>query len=86
MSEERSINLNNFIENPDLIEKNLISPENILPFGCYNLNEKEFEKVKNGNPIFAKCDRENIFLKYNEKIIAYGEKSGEQIKIKKVFL
>ena len=71
---------------PMLIEKNLISPENILPFECYNLNEKEFEKVKNGNPIFAKCKDGNIFVKYDEKIVAYGEKSGDQIKIKKVFL
>lgn len=86
MTEENSINLNNLIENPDLIEKNLISPENILPFGCYNLNENEFEKVKNGNPIFAKCNDANIFVKYDNKIVAYGEKSGDQIKIKKVFL
>ena len=86
MIEENSTNLNDLIENPDLIEKNLISPENILPFECYNLNEKEFEKVKNGNPIFAKCKDGNIFVKYNEKIVAYGEKSGDQIKIKKVFL
>ena len=86
MIEENSTNLNDLIENPDLIEKNLISPENILPFECYNLNEKEFEKVKNSNPIFAKCKDGNIFVKYNEKIVAYGEKSGDQIKIKKVFL
>lgn len=86
MIEENSTNLNDLIENPELIEKNLISPENILPFECYNLNEKEFEKVKNGNPIFAKCNDGNIFVKYDEKIVAYGEKSGDQIKIKKVFL
>lgn len=86
MTEKNSINLEDLIENPQLIEKNLISPENILPFECYNLNEKELEKVKNGNPIYAKCNDENIFVKYDEKIIAYGEKSGNQIRIKKVFL
>lgn len=86
MTEENSTKLNDLIENPQLIEKKLISPENILQFECYNLNEKELEKVKNGNPIYAQCKSKNIFVKYNNIIIAYGEKSGNQIKIKKVFL
>ncbi len=86
MSVENSINLNDLIENPELIKNNLISPENILPFECYNLNVEEFEKVKNGNSITAKCQKQNIFVKFDNKIVAYGEKSDNQIKIKKVFL
>lgn len=86
MNVDCSINLNNLIENPELIEKNLISPENMLPFECYNLNDNEYEKVKNGNPIMACCTKENLFLKYKNQIIAYGEKSENLIRIKKVFI
>lgn len=86
MNVEESINLNDLTENPDLIEKNLISPDNMLSFECYNLNEKEIERVKNGNPILAKCNNDKVFLKYNNQIIAYGEKFENQIRIKKVFI
>lgn len=86
MNVENSTNLNNLTENPELIEKKLISPENMLPFECYNLNDTEFERVKNGNPIAAHCNKENLFLKYNSQIIAYGEKSENKIIIKKVFI
>lgn len=86
MNVEDSINLNDLIETPELIEKNLISPDNMLPFECYNLSEYEIERVKNGNPIFAKCNNDKLFLKYNNQIIAYGEKFENQIRIKKVFI
>lgn len=86
MSVGNSVKLDDFVNNPELIEKNIISPENILAFECYNLNEAEFEKVKNGNPIFAKCNDGNVFVKHNNEIVAYGEKSGNIIKIRKVFI
>lgn len=86
MKVEDSINLNDLTENPELIEKNLISPDSMLQFECYNLSEKEIERVKNGNPILAKCNNDKVFLKYNNQIIAYGEKFENQIRIKKVFV
>lgn len=82
---EKSTNLEELLSNPDLISKNIISPESILPFCSYNLNEKEFQKVKNGNPIYSNVNKQNIFLKYENEIVAYGEKVENQIKIRKVF-
>lgn len=86
LSVEKSTNLEELISSPDLIRKNIISPESVLPFGSYNLNEYEYQKVKNGNPIIANQTEENIFLKYDNKIVAYGEKVENQIKIRKVFV
>ena len=85
MKVENSINLND-ITSKDVVEKNLINPIQMLNFPEYKLNDEEFAKVKNGNSINNSNYNKEIFLTYNEQIVALGFCKKGLIKIKKVFL
>ena len=78
------------IENSKKIEDEIekIMPDTILPFDKYNLNDTEFERIKNGNPITVNVTQKDdyLFLIYNKKIVSFAKKSGNIIKVEKNFI
>lgn len=67
-----------------------ISPLEVLPFLSYELNDEEFERVKNGNFIEVIKDKikhvgQIILLTKNNKLVSLANLSDNLIKPKKVF-
>lgn len=85
MTVKKSININD-ITDSSIVEKNLISISEILPFKQIDINENQLKRVKNGNSFKKEFIDGLVFLKYKEEIIAFGEVSNNIVKIKKVFI
>ena len=76
---EDSCNLDNLGE--------IIEPQNVLKMPKYELNDEEFKKIINGNPIKINSDfnNEKIMLVYKKKLVSISKISDRIIKVEKVF-
>ncbi len=57
----------------DDIENNkyqLLTIKDLFSYNCYQLNEEEFKKVKNGVPLRLNKEDTHLFMEYNSQIIA----------------
>jgi len=75
------------------VQKNLINPVEMLNLAQITINEDEHKKVLMGQAINYSAQGENtlqsddfLILIYNDTISAIAQLSGNQIKVKKVFL
>lgn len=71
------------------VEKNLVSPIDIINLAKIEINEFEYKKIITGQPLENKNNiqnDENLILVYNEQISAIAQFSDNQIRVKKVFL
>ena len=80
-----SVKLEN-LQNADDIAKHLIYPLEYLNFPAYELNDKEYERIANGNFICAKTDDGTVILTKDRKITAIGFTEDNLIKPQKVFI
>ena len=55
----------------------LLKAKDILDYKIYNLNNLEYNKVKNGNHIFIDSNEENLILTYNDNELAIYKKSKD---------
>lgn len=55
----------------------LLKAKDILDYKIYNLNDLEYNKVKNGNYIFIDSNEENLILTYNDNELAIYKKSKD---------
>lgn len=85
MQLETSINLND-ITSEDIVKTHLIDVNEILKFAETEIDDQDFEKVKNGNPIKRENVTGNVFVLKNGEIIAYGEGKNGLVKMRKVFV
>ena len=81
-----SIKMEDFVDK-DFVEKNLLNPLDMLDLNIYELNERELQKIKHGQPLVNKCIKSDDFviLVYNNTIKAIAKVEGDCIKSKKVF-
>lgn len=59
----------------------LLKIEEVLDIKVYNLNDTEYFKVKNGNPIILKSNEKELLLKYQNEEIAIYQKDNEEYKV-----
>ncbi len=59
----------------------LLTVENIFSYKTYELNEEELKKVNNGNMLNINSNEENLFVTYQNKIIAIYQKNENNYKI-----
>lgn len=83
---ENSIKMEDFVDK-DFVEKNLLNPLDMLDLNIYELNERELQKIKHGQPLVNKCIKSDDFviLVYNNTVKAIAKVDGNCIKSKKVF-
>ena len=60
----------------------ILKAKDVLNYPVYDLNENEYNKVKNGNKITIKSDSKYIILTYDNKEIAIYEKEKVFYKVK----
>lgn len=74
----------------EFLKASLQSPLNALSLPVLDINFNEYEKVLHGNSISLKSEvlkiGDFLILVYNNKVIAVGQSSGVEVKIKKVFV
>lgn len=86
------LNINNSLElNDNLtkqdIEKSIINPLDILKLNQYEINENEYNKLKNGNKFINRKNlKDDILLIKDKKILALATVQDEFIQPKKVLL
>ncbi len=77
------------IKNSQKIEDSLkiINPLDILNFKIYELNDLEFNRIKNGNSIIARnfSGNEKLALIYQKKLVSISSIFDKIIKVEKVF-
>lgn len=83
---DNSIKMEDFVDK-DFVEKNLLNPLDMLDLNIYELNERELQKIKHGQPLVNKCIKSDdfIILVYNNTVKAIAKVDGNCIKSKKVF-
>lgn len=59
----------------------LLKIEDVLDIKTYNLNDIEYQKVKNGNPLILKSNETKLLLKYQNEEIAIYQKDNEEYKV-----
>ncbi len=59
----------------------LLKIEDALDINVYNLNDTEYFKVKNGNPIILKSNETELLLKYQNEEIAIYKKDNIEYKV-----
>lgn len=86
MDIKTSLNLDEMLTK-EVVQKNLIAPQNILPLKAIEISQDDYNKVLNGNKFYNKynLDGEVLLLSQN-KVIALAFVQDEFIQPKKVFL
>ena len=76
------------LDSVEKVQENLIYPLVYLDYPRYNLNPDELEKVSHGMPIIPTENFTDgiVVLTDENKLVAVGEASSNQIKCNKVFI
>ncbi|MCR5260766.1 MAG: tRNA pseudouridine(55) synthase TruB [Candidatus Gastranaerophilales bacterium] len=85
MSVSNAVKLDELL-NADSPERYIFSVSEILNFPEFQITEKQYERVKNGNEFSQAFQNGHLFLKYKSDVIALGEAVNNTIKIRKVFI
>jgi len=80
------MNVNDSVKIDEISQASLISPNSILKFPEYKLDDNKFKKVKNGNSINVNLTDGYIFLTFDGQIISLANVSDNVAYSKKVFV